>query len=92
MNESKIKELFELCLRVSNETTVRASFSYVADDDCSRMVLHVFNDRGGIERHFTLSQFYDYVSEEQDFEEAKKYLLGILSTGKCPLNLEEESA
>lgn len=92
MNESKIRELFELCLRVSNETAVRVSFSYVADDDCSRMVLHIFNDRGEVERHFTLSQFYDFVSEEQDFEEAKKYLLGVLVNGKCPLNLKEESA
>lgn len=92
MNEDKIRELFNLCVRASNETTAKASFSYVADDDCSRMVLHIFNDRGEVERHFTLSQFYNFVSEEQNFEEAKKYLSEILVAGKCPLNLEEEPA
>ena len=92
MNESKIRELFELCLRVSNETTVQATFSYVIDDDCSVMMLYIFNDRKEIERHFTLSQFYDFESEKRSFEEAKKYLSEILAVGKCPLNLEEELA
>ena len=35
MNEEKIKELFELCLRVSNETTAHVNFDYTADDDMS---------------------------------------------------------
>ena len=30
MNEEKIKELFELCLRVSNETTAHVNFEYTA--------------------------------------------------------------
>lgn len=91
MNESKIRELFELCMRVSNETTTRVTFSYVVDNDCSVIELYVFNDRSENERHFVLSQFYDFQSEKGSFEEAKEYLLEILSAGKCPLNFKEES-
>ena len=44
MNKEKIKELFELCLRVSNETTAHVSFEYTAKDDESTMFIYVFND------------------------------------------------
>ena len=78
MNEEKIKELFELCLRVSSETT--------ACDDISRVYIYVFNDAGEIVKHFTLCQFYDFESESQNYEDAKKCLLELLIDGRCPLN------
>ena len=85
MNEEKIKELFELCLRVSNETTARVDFSYVAHDDISRVYIFVFNDAGEIVKHFSLHQFHDFKSEFQDYEDAKKCLLELLINGRCPL-------
>ena len=91
MNEEKIKELFELCLRVSNETTAQVDFSYMAHDDMSRVYIYIFNDSGEIIKHFTLHHFYNLKSEVQTYESAKKYLLGLLINGRCPLNLEEEA-
>lgn len=41
MNEEKIKELFELCLRVSNETTAHVNFDYTAHDDMSGVVIYI---------------------------------------------------
>lgn len=90
MNEEKIKELFELCLRVSNETTAHVNFDYTADDDMSVVVIYIFNNSGEIIKHFTLCQFYDFESESQNYENAKKCLLELLINGKCPLKLEEE--
>ena len=88
-SENKIRELFELCLRVSNETTARVSFDYIVEDDSSRLNLYFFNDRGEYKKHFSVLQFYEF--GKGDFEEAKKYLLELLAKGKCPLNLKEKS-
>lgn len=85
MNEEKIKELFELCLRVSNETTAHVNFSYTARDDMSGVHIYVFNDAGEIVKHFTLCQVYDFESEAQSYENAKKCLLELLINGRCPL-------
>lgn len=90
MNEEKIKELFELCLRVSNETTAYANFDYTANGDMSVVDIYIFNNSGEIIKHFTLCQFYDFESELQNYENAKKCLLELLINGRCPLNLEEE--
>ena len=84
MNEEKIKELFELCLRVPNETTAHVNFDYTASDDISRVYIFVFNDAGEIVKHFSLSQFYDFELESQDYEDAKKCLLELLINGRCP--------
>lgn len=86
MNEEKIKELFGLCVRISNETTAHVSFEYTTKDDGSVMRIYVFNDKFEIERHFILNQFYDFPSEAGSFENAKKCLLEILINGRCPLN------
>jgi hypothetical protein len=86
MNEEKIKELFELCLRVSNETTAHVNFDYTADDDMSVVYICVFNDAKEIVKHFTLCQFYDLKSESQNYENAKKCLLELLINRRCPLN------
>lgn len=86
MNKEKIKELFELCLRVSNETTSHVSFAYTAKDDKSVMCIYVLNDKFEIERHFILHQFYEFPSESQNYENAKKCLLELLINGRCPLN------
>lgn len=63
MNEEKIKELFELCLRVSSETTVHVNFDYTAYNDRSRVYIYVFNNALEIVKHFSLSQFYDFEVE-----------------------------
>lgn len=86
MNEEKIKELFELCLRVSNETSAHVHFDYTAKSDESSMYIYIFNDQGIIINHFVLTQFYEFKSESQGYENAKKYLLGLLIDGRCPLN------
>lgn len=85
MNEEKIKELFELCLRVSNETTVQVNFDYTAHGDMSVVIIYIFNNSGEIIKHFTLCQFYDFKSESQNYENAKKCLLELLINGRCPL-------
>ena len=84
MNEEKIKELFELCLRVSNETTAHVNFDYTACDDISRVYIFVFNDAGEVVKHFSLNQFYDLEPESQDYEDANKCLLELLINGRCP--------
>ena len=86
MNEKKIKELFELCLRVSSETAAHVNFDYTAEDDMSVVVIYIFNNSGEIIKHFTLCQFYDIKSESQNYENAKKCLLELLINGRCPLN------
>ena len=85
MNGEKIKELFELCLRASNETAAHVSFEYTAKDDESVMRIYVFNDKSEIEKHFILHQFYKFPAEAGSFESAKKYLLELLINGRCPL-------
>lgn len=84
MNEEKIKELFELCLRVSNETTAHVNFDYTACDDISRVYIFVFNDAGEVVKHFSLNQFHDLELESQDYEDAKKCLLELLINGRRP--------
>ena len=84
MNEEKVTELFELCLRISNETVAHVNFDYTACDDISRVYIFVFNDAGEIVKHFSLSQFYDFELESQDYEDAKKCLLELLINGRCP--------
>lgn len=84
MNEEKIKELFELCLRVSNETTAHVNFDYTACGDISRVYIFVFNNAGEVVKHFSLNQFYDLELESQDYEDAKKCLLELLINGRCP--------
>lgn len=86
MNGEKIKELFELCLRVSSETTAHVNFDYTACDDISRVYIYVFNDAREIVKHFSVCQFYEFPSEAGGFEGAKKYLLELLINGRCPLN------
>lgn len=86
MNEEKIKELFELCLRVSNETTAHVSFEYTSKGGKSVMCIYVLNDKFEIERHFILHQFYELPLEAGNFEGAKKYFLELLINGRCPLN------
>lgn len=85
MNEEKIKELFELCLRVSRETSGHVNFDYTAEDDMSVAAIYIFNNSGEVVKHFTLCQFYDFESESQNYENAKKCLLELLINGRCPL-------
>ena len=86
MNEEEIRELFDLCVRISNETTALVNFDYVAHDDMSGVYIYIFNNANEIVKHFTLCQFCDSESELQNYENAKKYLLELLINGRCPLN------
>lgn len=86
MNEEKIREIFDLCLRVSSETTAHVNFDYTACDDISRVYIYVFNDAGEIVKHFSVCQFYDFKFDSQNYEDAKKCLLELLINGRCPLN------
>ena len=86
MNEEKIKELFELCLRVSNETSAHVNFDYTTNGDMSVVYIYIFNNSMEIIKHFTLCQFYDFKPESQNYENAKKCLLELLINGRCPLN------
>lgn len=86
MNGEKIKELFELCLRVSNETTAHVNFDYTANGDMSVVYIYIFNNSGEIIKHFILCQFYNFKPEAQNYENAKKCLLELLINGRCPLN------
>lgn len=85
MNKEKIKELFELCLRVSNETDKQIAFNYSANSDLSSLHLFIFRD-GLFAKHFTICQFYELESTKHDFENAKECLLEMLAEGRCPLN------
>lgn len=86
MNEGKIRELFDLCVRVSKETSTHVSFEYMAKGDESAMFIYMFNKFHEIMNHFCITQFYDFDSENQNYENAKKYLLELLINGRCPLN------
>lgn len=90
MNEGKIRELFDLCVKVSNETSAHVHFDYTAKDDESTMWIYIFNDQNEIIKHFTLTQFYDFKSEAENYENAKKYLLELLINGRRSLNSKEE--
>ena len=81
MNEEKIKELFELCLRVSNETTKHVEFDYIVNGDMSVVYIYIFNDSRVIIKHFSLSQFYDFKHESQNYENAKNVFWNCLSMG-----------
>ena len=81
MNEKKIKELFELCLRVSNETTAHVNFDYTACDDISRVYIYVFNDAGEIVKHFSVCQFYEFPSEAGSLRVRRNTFWNCLSTG-----------
>lgn len=85
MNEEKIKELFKLCLRVSNETSAHVNFDYTANGDMSVVYIYIFNNSMEIIKHFTLCQYYDFKPESQNYENAKKCLLELLINGRCPL-------
>lgn len=86
MNEEKIKELFELCLRVSNETSSHVSFEYAACDDMSKAYIYIFDHSGKIVEDFMLYQFFDAKLEFCNYEKIKKSLLEVLINGRCPLN------
>ena len=85
MNEEKIKELFELCLRVSNETSAHVNFDYTANGDMSIVYIYIYNNSMEIIKHFMLCQFYNFESESQNYENAKKCLMELLINGRCPL-------
>ena len=86
MNEGKIRELFDLCVRISNETLAHVCFDYSARDDQSALTIYVFNEDDEIEKHFIITQFYEFEAESQSYENAKKCLLELLINGRCPLN------
>lgn len=85
MNEEKIREIFDLCVRVSNETSRRITFDYKIDDDETMVYLYIFGHNGAIEKHFMLSQHYEFEPDTCSFDKAKEYLLSILEERRCPV-------
>lgn len=83
MNKEKIKELFDLCIRVSSKTNRRITFDYKIDGDETMAYLYVFGHNGAIEKHFMLSQYYKFESDNCSFDKANEYLLSILNEGRC---------
>lgn len=83
MNEEKIREIFDLCVRVSNETSRRITFDYKIDGDETMVYLYVFGHNGAIEKHFMLSQHYKFEPDIYSFDKANEYLLSILNKGRC---------
>lgn len=81
INEGKIRELFDLCVRISNETSAYVSFDYTAKDDESSVYIYIFNDEREIIKHFILTQFYDFGSEAENYENAKNIFWRFLSMG-----------
>lgn len=90
--ENKIRELFDLCIRISNETTSHISFDYTVKNDESVLYLFVFDESDEISKHFAISQFYDSEERRKVYRKAKECLQQILSKGRCLLDLEEELA
>lgn len=90
MFENEIKELFELCWRVSNETDAFVTFEiashvhicyirvkdtgYVPYADCDLEV----------DIHFNTNMFIE--EDKENFKKAKAHLLKLLINGRCPLN------
>ena len=94
MFEDEIKELFELCWRVANETDAFVTFEiashvhacYICIKDGGYVPYTEYDFRTHI--YFEKNSFFTDENKE-NFKKAKAHLLKLLINGKCPLNLEE---
>ncbi len=56
---------------------------YKIDGDETMVYLYVFGHNGAIEKHFMLSQHYEFEPDIYSFDKANEYLLSILNEGRC---------
>ena len=102
MFEKEIEELFKLSMRAVNETNCFVRYSVaahtsaiyvdVSDKSCDEAYYGDGTKKGNIDQYVI---YFDGVLAEYSREQyisAKNHLLRLLVNGKCPLNLEEESA
>ena len=93
MFEDEIKELFELCWRVSNETDAFVTFDIASHVHACYICI---KDSGYVP--YTEYDFHTHIyfgdnlfadESKENFKKAKAHLLKLLINGKRPLNLEE---
>lgn len=86
MKEEQIKELFDLTMRVANETNNHVSFEFSAHGSGSMLLLCVLNKvTGAILKRFEIYLNYDLLSEKKNgYQAAKEYISGLLEDGRCP--------
>lgn len=92
----EIKELFELCWRVSNETDAFVTFEIASHTHACYICI---KDGGYVpytEYDFSTHIYFKNMENslfadenKENFKKAKAHLLKLLINGKCPLNLEE---
>lgn len=90
MFEKEIRELFDLSLRVMNETDFFVSFDITSHTRCCYIsMLHSkwspYKDYNGPYIIHIDDDMFKAESEEQ-YELAKSHLLKLLIDGRCPLN------
>lgn len=96
MFEKEIRELLELTMRVVNETEYFVAFEIAAHTRCC--YISITNSKWepgkGSDAHYDIYLDSELLKEEsfERYKLAKAHLLRLLANGKCPLNLEEESA
>ena len=87
MFENEIRELFELSLRVMNETESYVSFGVMANTSCNIFIYDVFS---GLDRDYDGAYsvcFSEILKEEssKEYQKAKEHLTRILGKGRCPV-------
>ena len=88
--EEKIRELFDLCWRVTNETDCYVSFNIASHTLCCYIDVMDSKWEAGKEYdgHYCI-YFGNEMFEEESLEHyklAKAHLLRLLINGRCPLN------
>lgn len=96
MFKNEIRELFELTLRVSNETDYFVSFSIASHvHSCEVCVMNSKWEPGKKSDNRYTIYFDSELLEEESAEQyklAKAHLLRLLIDGRCPLNAESDGA
>ena len=88
MKEEQIRELFELTMRVANETNHHVHYELSAMGSGTMLIIcHVNRVSGKIIKRFEVYLNYDLLSEQKrGYQAAKEYISGLLKNGRCPLN------
>lgn len=85
MKEEQIRELFDLTMRVANETNHCVTFEFGAKGSGSILFLLQLNRvTGAVLKHFEIYLNYEMLSEEKNgYAQAKEFLMGLLESGRC---------
>jgi hypothetical protein len=86
MKEEQIRELFELTMRVANETNHHVHYELSAMGSGTMLILvHVNRVSGKIIKRFEVYLNYNLLSEQKrGYHAAKEYISGLLEDGRCP--------